>query len=277
MTFPLDRYTYPLDPVKLIEENKPRNRSEDQNYFFVSDEPPALYAIHRHYNNFFNYTWTYKLDSDVTMKYFIIRNKVGKVIGPKKDMNWMDINDMTPTSKHIEKKLQSKKKAAAWFATDCPTPSEREKFVNSLQDELQHYNLSIDTFGRCGEFHCPKYKMEECHAFVEKDYYFYLAFENSMSEDYVTEKVLTALEHYTVPIVYGGANYTRFIPKGIYLDAESLGPGELARVMNDTMCNKKKYYDFFKWHNHYSFHASNASANTDEICAFCAFLNEKKL
>lgn len=209
MAFPLDKFTVALDPDKLIYENKPRSRSEYQNYVFVSDEPPALYRIHPLYNNFFNYTWTYKLDSDATMKYFIVKNKAGKVIGPKKDMNWMDIEDMKPTPKRVKKILRTKRKAAVWFATDCPTPSKREAYINVLQDELKVYNLNIDTYGRCGQMKCPKYKMEECHAFVEKDYYFYLAFENSMCEDYVTEKLLTALEHYTVPIVFGGGNYTR--------------------------------------------------------------------
>lgn len=47
---------------------------------------------------------------------------------------------------------------------------------------------------------------EECIDIVEENYYFYLAFENS---DYVTEKLMTALDHYTVPVVLGGANYSR--------------------------------------------------------------------
>lgn len=38
------------------------------------------------------------------------------------------------------------------------------------------------------------------------DYYFYFSIENSFSEDYVTEKLLHALKHYAIPVVYGGAN-----------------------------------------------------------------------
>lgn len=45
--------------------------------------------------------------------------------------------------------------------------------------------------------------------------------------------------------------------------------------MNKSIRNKKKYYDFFRWHNYYSFHAPNETAETDEICAFCALLNNK--
>lgn len=70
--------------------------------------------------------------------------------------------------------------------------------------------------------------------------------------------------------------FFRFLPPGSYLDAYSLGHVTLAAIMNDTIINKDKYYDYFKWHNHYSIHATNDSADTDEICAFCAFLNSKK-
>lgn len=43
--------------------------------------------------------------------------------------------------------------------------------------------------------------------------------------------------------------------------------------MNQIINNKAMYYDFFKWHRYYSFHAPIDSAFTDEICGFCAFLN----
>lgn len=66
------------------------------------------------------------------------------------------------------------------------------------------------------------------------------------------------------------------MPPGSYLDASFLGHGALAAIMNDAIINKEKYYDYFKWHNHYSIHAANESADSDEICAFCGYLNDKK-
>lgn len=63
------------------------------------------------------------------------------------------------------------------------------------------------------------------------------------------------------------------MPDGMYLDAFALGEEKLANKMNDIIGDKNKYYDYFKWHRYYSFHATNDSADTDEICAFCAFVN----
>lgn len=198
--------------------DQPPVRSEKQKYVLWSRESPDYYSITKQYDGFFNLTWTYKLDSDATWRYFVVRNKKLKIIGSKKDMHWMDINYMKPTSKYIKSKLQKKKTAAAWMVSHCETTSHREAFYRDLKHELAKYNLKIDIYGDCREvftyplpynLQCDRDKMEECYALLESEYYFYLAFENSKCEDYVTEKVLTALRHFAVPVVYGGANYTR--------------------------------------------------------------------
>lgn len=189
---------------------EPKARSQKQNYVFFSDEPAAIYQVSPRFNGFFNMTWTYKLNSDANWRFVVVKNDKGEVIGPKSNVEWMNIKDMKPTSEYIIQKLQTKHIAAAWFVTHCKTPGERENIVKSLINELNKFNLTIDIFGPCGNLTCSQYN-EECHAVVESDYYFYLAFENSLCEDYVTEKILTALKHYAVPVVYGGADYSRYV------------------------------------------------------------------
>lgn len=189
----------------------PSKRSSKQKYVLVSQESSANYALPKRFDGLFNWTWTHRLDSDISFKYMAVRNKHGKVIGPKQDMHWTNINDMKPTSKYVIRKLRNKRYAAAWFVSNCETHSKREELAENLKHELRKHGLQLDTYGSCGEMNCPRDGWEqECHAAIESDYYFYLAFENSFNEDYVTEKLLTALEHYAVPVVLGGANYTRF-------------------------------------------------------------------
>merc|ERR1712032_531008 len=48
---------------------------------------------------------------------------------------------------------------------------------------------------------------------------FFLAFENSICTDYVTEKFFRTLSRLIVPVVLGGANYTRLAPPGSYINA----------------------------------------------------------
>lgn len=187
----------------------PSKRSEQQRYVFVALEPAAYFRLSTHYNGFFNLTWTYKLSSDAIFPYISVKNKRGDIIGPKKKMYWMNKNRMKPITKSIKNKLKTKKTAAAWIVSNCGATNNRNDFVKALQTNLTNLNLAIDIFGDCGDHECPRdYRENECNALIESDYYFYLAFENSFCEDYVSEKVLRALQHFTVPIVFGGANYS---------------------------------------------------------------------
>lgn len=67
------------------------------------------------------------------------------------------------------------------------------------------------------------------------------------------------------------------MPQGSYLNALALGPKKLAKTMNDIIANNNSYYDFFKWHRYYSLHAPVENADTDQVCNFCAYLNNVDL
>ncbi|XP_053624853.1 alpha-(1,3)-fucosyltransferase C-like isoform X2 [Plodia interpunctella] len=195
----------------LEETDIPVRRSAHQKYVFSSVESAAHYPITtNNWNGFFNWTWTYKLNSDAIWGYINIRNSTGYTVGPKQEMHWIDVRDMEEIDNDLRLKLQSKNRVAAWFVSNCNTLSRREEFVKKINSELNKYELSVDIYGSCGKSYCPKKIMARCFKLLEKAYFFYLAFENSFSEDYVTEKLLYALQHNTVPVVYGGANYSRF-------------------------------------------------------------------
>ena len=57
-------------------------------------------------------------------------------------------------------------------------------------------------------------------ALIEREYCrFYISFENAICKDYITEKTFNALKLNTIPIVLGGANYTKLLPPGSYINA----------------------------------------------------------
>lgn len=194
----------------IRDHDLPKFRSPHQKYVFASMESADYYPFcNTMYNDFFNWTWTYKLNSDEQYSYITIKDTNNAIIGPRETMHWKKIEEMDPIDNVLRKRLSRKKIAAAWFVSNCHSRSKRELFVLDLTTELQKYGLTLDTYGQCGTKSCPRYDMSRCWKMLEQDYYFYLSFENSFSQDYVTEKLLHALQHYTVPIVYGGANYTR--------------------------------------------------------------------
>lgn len=66
----------------------------------------------------------------------------------------------------------------------------------------------------------------------------------------------------------------RFLPPGSYLDGRELGAKNLARIMNDVIANKTKYYDFFRWRNHFSYNETSENA---DVCKLCEVLNDDQM
>lgn len=197
-----------LFDVENTWDHHPHMRSSHQKYIFTASESAQYYPIcPSFFENYYNWTWSYKLDSDIRWSYITIVDKQGKVVGPKINMSW--ISPMEPISDKVKKKLSTKTKSAAWFVSNCLALSYRENTTKNIQTALSKYGLAVDIFGACGNMTCPRDRQEDCLNVLEEDYYFYFAFENSICEDYVTEKILHPLQHYAVPIVLGGADYSR--------------------------------------------------------------------
>ncbi|XP_039758280.1 alpha-(1,3)-fucosyltransferase C-like isoform X2 [Pararge aegeria] len=258
------------DVIHLWPFQFPAKRSPKQKYIFGAMESPDNFpACDKSLDGFFNWTWTYKLDSDFRWGYITVYDLNGTAVGPKIDMAWPKLN---PITEDLKVKLTSKSKAAAWLVSHCGTKSGREHFVEELQKELVGYGWTVDIYGKCGPLSCQKSGNHSCFKTIENDYYFYLSFENSFSEDYVTEKLLTALNNYAVPIVFGAADYTRFLPPGSYLNARELGAKELARQMSETIAVGSKYHDFFRWRNHYVY---KETSSEEDICKLCEMMNDE--
>ncbi|XP_026729647.1 alpha-(1,3)-fucosyltransferase C-like [Trichoplusia ni] len=256
---------------------RPNKRLPYQKYVFASIESPSNYPLcANEFDGYFNWTWTYKLDSDIRWGYIVIRDIHNKIIGPKKDMYWLRQDQMAPVNETFKQKLKTKTKAVVWFVSNCFTKSRRENFAKNLGYELKKYNLNLAVYGKCGFLNCSRNEQNRCNRIVRKRFYFYLAFENSFSEDYVTEKMLTPLQNNAVPIVYGGANYTRFLPDGSYLNAKELGIYALAEKIDELIKNPDMYAEYFRWKNHYTYHKTTDSVETNEYCKMCAALNDEE-
>jgi hypothetical protein len=72
----------------------------------------------------------------------------------------------------------------AWFVSNCHERNNRQKYAK----ELQKY-IPVDIYGKCGTKKCPRSTKTECYEMLNRDYKFYLAFENANCKDYITEKL----------------------------------------------------------------------------------------
>jgi glycoprotein 3-alpha-L-fucosyltransferase len=82
--------------------------------------------------------------------------------------------------------VHNKTKMVAAIISNC------DDILNGRLDfikELQKY-VEVDVYGKCGNFSCPKSRENTvCMTMIEEQYKFYLSFENSNCEDYITEKL----------------------------------------------------------------------------------------
>ena len=84
---------------------------------------------------------------------------------------------------------EGRSKLVAWFVTSCQTNSKRENYVRELSDYI-----AVDIYGDCGTFHCDYNESKLCIDEISKTYKFYLAFEDSLCKDYITEEFYYALK-----------------------------------------------------------------------------------
>ena len=84
--------------------------------------------------------------------------------------------------------------------------------------------MPVDIYGKCGAHHCSRKNERECYRNMERHYKFYLSFENSICDDYVTEKFFNILSYNVIPVTFGGANLTALgAPPRTHVDAISFG------------------------------------------------------
>ncbi|XP_061717262.1 alpha-(1,3)-fucosyltransferase C-like [Cydia pomonella] len=254
--------SYMIQPYPIFQ------RSPHQIYVFHALEPSTKYSIcNPNLDHFFNWTWSYKLNSDIPHPFFNIHNLKREIIGPKINITWLDKLKHDSRNKDL---IKRKTKSVAWLLTECTSKVLHEKFVNQFQAELANYNYTLDVYGACGHQSCSEKGKFKCYKMIEKNYFFSLVTEEINCEDWVTDKIINTLNHISIPIVVGRANYSSFLPPGSYIDAKAHTMKELVGIMNYLMTYPDTYSFFFDWKNHYYYTPRPKSY----LCDLCSRLND---
>ena len=107
----------------------------------------------------------------------------------------------------------SKTKLVFWAVSHCETASKRELYAEALQQFI-----TVDIYGKCGPLECPNAESIDCFISLSREYKFYLAFENSLCSEYVTEKFWRTVRLPIVPVVMGGTDYKKIAPPNSFID-----------------------------------------------------------
>ena len=230
-------------------ENLPKSsqRLVHQRWVYFTRESPLFSGLlsnpqdGKKLNGLFNWTMTYKLDSDIDYRYFRI------------------VPGKHPDEYNLSPKF--KDEMAVAVVSNCRP--DRLNFI----DELQRY-ITVHVYGSCGDYSCPS--EEDCFSMLKNRYKFYLAFENSVCKDYVTEKFYhNALQHNMLPVVISGGNFnnpTVAPPDCCIIATNFKGAKELAEYMKKVANNSTLYYSYFKWHSRYTV---KEDFTTEVFCRAC--------
>lgn len=118
-----------------------------------------------------------------------------------------------------------------------------------LEELMKH--ISVHSYGKCLN-NRPWPEGNPSKGEIISQYRFYFSFENSIENDYVSEKVYESLEHGTVPIYLGSPNVRDYVPENSIIlasdfeYAQILTPAEPSSVTDHCCWRANKLSDLLK-------------------------------
>jgi hypothetical protein len=173
----------------------------EQRWIFGIYESPLHSRDLTTYNNYFNLTSTYNLNSDFPNFY---RNNFDA------KFTWK-INTTFNTKRDFS---IGKNNLAFALISNCNDKSKRLEYIEKMREFMP-----VEIYGKCGK-ECPKslsLSRLDCKENMARKYKFYLAFENSVCNEYITEKLFDMLNYEVLPVVLGAGYYEEFVRNIMFL------------------------------------------------------------
>ncbi|XP_069039450.1 alpha-(1,3)-fucosyltransferase 7 isoform X2 [Lepisosteus oculatus] len=228
-----------------------RPRPAGQKWVWLSLESPAVNQNLSRLNGLFNWTMSYRRDADIFMPY-------GRVL-PLEEGEEGEEEGGTPfpvPSKHP-------RVLATWVVSNYRERHERTRVYKQLSRLM-----AVDVYGRYGR---RPLSPEGLLPTISR-YRFYLAFENSVYRDYITEKLWrNSFQAGSVPVVLGPprADYEAQAPPGSFIHVDDFNStGELAAFLRGLAADEGRYRGFFAWRRRGRVHLYTDWR--ERLCAICA-------
>ncbi|UJR37457.1 hypothetical protein I4U23_030160 [Adineta vaga] len=253
-------YDIPLSRTAMPSRSETKRNSV---WILWSDEPPTMIDYSQLKSFHFNWTISYKLDSEVSIGSYGLFNKRNEPLSDSEYHHW------------IRKEYFSRSNGALWFVSNCHAKKRLELFYNLKYAS----NLIIEGYGRCVDY----YPLHLCTSYTKCEYdymlkfKFYLSFESNTCRDYVTEKFYKAFYYGLIPIVYGPVknDYIRLAPKNsfIHIDDFDRDMTKLASYLNEIHSNLTLFSMFHQWRKHYEIIIDGKALERIRMCELCQRLS----
>ncbi|XP_078320979.1 glycoprotein 3-alpha-L-fucosyltransferase A-like isoform X3 [Crassostrea virginica] len=175
--------------------------------------------------------------------------------------------------------LTNKTRDAVWVSSHCITPSGRENLVRALSEHLK-----VDKFGTCGDQKCGKQydDFKKCENTFVNNYKFYFSFENSICDNYTTEKLYFLFRDSAaiIPVVNGPRDVDKYLPINTYINSlDFASPKMLAEKLKEIGNNETIYTSFLTEKEKYTMPGQSVNDLIDLAihkfqCDMCRYLHD---
>jgi len=229
-------------PNRQFLPNPETPRPAHQRWVFLTDENPfhtftlgSRTTKMKDYNGVFNWSMTYRMDSDVPVP-------SGRALPlTKEEKLWQKKQGRMGEAKE-------KTKFAAIMISNCGGNNKRLEYVKLLRE-----HMPVDVYGACGKLRCGGHFEKDCPSL--NDYKFYLAFENGDCREYITEKTWWNAYHKgAIPVIMGASlqDCARLLPPKSFIHVRNFSsPANLARYLLYLNDSPSEYNNFLQWKRNY--------------------------
>ncbi|BHF80195.1 Alpha-(1,3)-fucosyltransferase 7 [Sparganum proliferum] len=254
--------------LAVFTQNPPKTalpKPDNQTWALESGESPFhMPRISVHLRQHFKLFLTTKSDSHVPWVYavFVANYKPDKSIPPERQIRMLSDKSVRWLPAHHTRR---RKKVVALVSNTNPR-NRRMQYI----EQLAKY-IDVHVYGR-GRRYCPP-DGAVCLQQLATQYKFYLAFENSDCEDYITEKLfINALKYSMLPVVMGAprSSYCALAPPNSFIHVDDFpSPADLADYLTWLDQKDSAYASYFAWQEY-----GKIVKETRIDCRLCGFLHQ---
>ncbi|KAK1788611.1 hypothetical protein P4O66_002696 [Electrophorus voltai] len=218
-----------------------------QKWVWMNMESPANSPQLPGADDLFNLTSNYRRDSDIWVPY-------GQLVEASEEDKTFQI--------------PMKDKLVCWIVSNWNNNYKRVSYFN----ELSKY-INIEVYGQ----HFGKYINKEDYFKIMSSCKFYLAFENSIYKDYMSDKLYHPMRYGTVPVVLGPPreNYEEFVPGNSFIHVDDFeSPKEMADLLKLLDQNQEMYEQYFTWKKYFT--VKGSAFGLEHACRICEHLKKNK-
>ncbi|XP_029301013.1 alpha-(1,3)-fucosyltransferase 7 [Cottoperca gobio] len=222
-------------------------RPQGQRWAWMSLEAPVNNRNLRPYANIFNMTISYRRDADVSIPY-------GELLPKEAEGHLVEVVPLNKSS------------LVCWVVSNYRSNHKRSKVYKEL-----NAIIPVKVYGRWAK---TPLSTEALLPTISRCY-FYLAFENSITKDYVTEKLWrNAYQGGAVPVVLGPplSDYKSVAPPHSFIHVDEFASvKDLGQYLQQLAEDKKRYSEYFTWK--HQWRVKLHSDWRERLCKICSQYN----